>query len=178
MYGRQTECAIAAMSRLAEVYDGGKTRLSAVEIADSRGLPRPFVAKILSLLSQAGLVTGLRGPGGGAALARHPSKIHLYDVFRLFERENQTSTCPFGGGVCGAGEPCPLHHRLSAVHGALHALLHDTTFDEFRRASLRRGAAPPHRPKPRDRRAAAPPRRARRGPAAARRLPLIRKGHG
>ncbi|HMQ16719.1 MAG TPA: Rrf2 family transcriptional regulator [Phycisphaerae bacterium] len=142
MYGRQTECAIAAMSRLAEVYDGGKTRLSAAEIADSRNLPRPFVAKILSVLSQAGLVTGSRGPGGGAALARHPARIRLYDVFKLFERENESKACPFGGGVCGAGEPCPLHQKLTTLHEALHALVHDTTFDEFRVAYLERDAQP------------------------------------
>ena len=33
MYGRQTECAIAAVSRLAEIYDEGRTLLSANEIA-------------------------------------------------------------------------------------------------------------------------------------------------
>ena len=65
MYGKQTECAIAAISRLAEVYDGGLTNLSADNIADSRGLPRPFVRKVLSILAQAGLVIGSRGPGGG-----------------------------------------------------------------------------------------------------------------
>lgn len=143
MYGRQTECAIAAMSRLAEVYDGGKTRLSAAQIADARGLPRPFVAKVLSILSQAGLVIGSRGPGGGAALARHPARIRLYDVFKLFEREEERKACPFGGGVCGAGEPCPLHHKLAALHDALHTLLHETTFEEFRVAHRARGARPP-----------------------------------
>ena len=34
MYGKQTERAIAAMSRLAEVWDGGRTRLSATDIAE------------------------------------------------------------------------------------------------------------------------------------------------
>jgi len=140
MYGKQTECAIAALSRLAEVYDGGRTRLSAADIADSRGLPRPFVAKILSVLSQAGLVTGARGPGGGAALARHPSRIKLYDAFRLFEREDRSNNCPFGGGVCGAGDPCPLHHRLVDLQRALNRLLHETTFDEFRIAYRRRNS--------------------------------------
>ena len=98
MYGKQTECAIAAISRLAEVYDGGLTNLSADNIADSRGLPRPFVRKVLSILAQAGLVIGSRGPGGGCRLARDPRKIKLYDVFKLFEREDESDNCPFGGG--------------------------------------------------------------------------------
>lgn len=138
MYGRQTECAIAAMSRLAEVYDGGKTQLSAADIARSRGLPGPFVAKILSALSKAGLVTCARGPGGGATLARHPSEIRLFDVFRLFEREDLRTQCPFGGGICGQGEPCPLHHKLLAMRSAMNTLLLDTTFDEFRIAQAAR----------------------------------------
>ena len=119
MYGKQTETAIAAMSRLAEVWDDGKVRMSATEIADSRGLQRPFVAKILTVLSQAGLVTGSPGPGGGYALATAPTKINLHQVFRLFEREDRSDDCPFGGGVCGAGEPCPLHDLEDAFDVAL-----------------------------------------------------------
>ncbi len=138
MYGKKTEYAIAAMSRLAEIYDGGATRLSAADIAASRGLQRPFVAKILSALSQAGLVTGARGPGGGSSLARDPKTITLYDVFRLFEREDDSEVCPFGGGVCGVGDPCPLHARLVAVQRAMDRLLHKTTFDDFRIAYGRR----------------------------------------
>ena len=142
MYGKQTEYAIAAMSRLAEVYDGGKTRLSAAEIAKTRGLQRPIVAKILSALSQAGLVIGSRGPGGGSALARDPRRITLYDVFKLFEREADGDNCPFGGGICGVGQPCPIHDKLVAVQKAMDRLLHETTFDEFR---LTRGRQTPTR---------------------------------
>lgn len=132
MYGKQTEAAIAAMSRLAEVYDGGKTRLSAAEIADSRALQRPRVAKILSVLSQAGLVIGATGPGGGFTLARHPKQIMINDVFVLFERQNETKQCPFGGGICGRGQGCPLHDELSAVNDAMERFLHKTTFEKFR----------------------------------------------
>ena len=118
MYSKQTETAIASASRLAEVYDGGITRLSATNIADSRGLQRPFVAKILTMLSQAGLVSGAPGPGGGYTLTRPPKKIRLYDIYRLFEREDNSDACPFGGGVCGVGEPCPLHNKLVEVQDA------------------------------------------------------------
>ena len=145
MYGRQTEYAIAVMSRLAEVYDGGETRLSAADVADSRGLQQPFVAKILSQLSQAGLVVGSRGPGGGSALARDPKTIKLYDVFKLFERVDSDDSCPFGGGRCGVGQPCPLHDNLVAVKKAMDHLLHKTTFEVFRIASSqgRRRPGPP-----------------------------------
>lgn len=146
MYGKQTETAIAAMSRLAEVYDGGVTRLSSADIAENRGLQRPFVAKILTSLSQAGLVSGSPGPGGGYTLAKHPRDITVYEVFSLFERENESNLCPFGGGVCGLGEPCAIHDKLVGVKRSMDEMLHDTTFDAFRVAYQIEGRRPTPRP--------------------------------
>ena len=132
MYGKATATAIAAMTRLAEVYDDASHRLSAVEIADSRGLQRPFVAKVLSTLSRAGLIDGIRGPGGGFRFAKHPNKVRLYDVYCLFERDDDSNHCPFGGGICGNGDKCPLHDHLMEVKNANNKVLHETTFDVFR----------------------------------------------
>ena len=105
--------------------------------ADARGLQQPFVEKVLSQLSQAGLVIGSRGPGGGFALARDPKTIKLYDVFKLFERIDSDDTCPFGEGRCGVGQSCPLHDNLVAVKKAMDHLLHDTTFEAFRIAATK-----------------------------------------
>ncbi len=142
MYGKQTECAIAATSRLAEVYDEGRTRLNAQEIAEGRGLQAPFVAKILTSLSMAGIVKGSRGPGGGYTLARHPKNIKLRDVFQIFERENDNANCPFGGGVCGGGNPCPLHDSLVEIQRDMDTFLDSTSFDTFRAAYQERGFRP------------------------------------
>ncbi len=117
--------------------DGGETRLCAADVAHSRGLQQPFVAKILSQLSRAGLVIGSRGPGGGCALARDPKTIKLYDVFKLFERIDSDDTCPFAEGRCGVGQSCPLHDNLVAVKKAMDHLLHDTTFEVFRIAATK-----------------------------------------
>jgi Rrf2 family protein len=142
MYGKQTERAIAAMSRLAEVWDEGKTRLSAADIADQRGLPRPMVAKILTALSQAHLVSGSPGPGGGYALARHPSEISFQEVYDIFERVDRSPLCPFGGGVCGVGQPCALHDRLVAAQRDIRGFLATTTFEIFRKAVQDDGLVP------------------------------------
>jgi len=131
MYGKQTERAIAAMSRLAEVWDGGRTRLSAHDIAENRSLPAPMVAKLLTALSQHGLVRGLPGPGGGYALAKPPSQITLEQVWDIFERPDLSPLCPFGGGVCGVGDPCALHDRLVQANDSVSEMLRNTTFQVF-----------------------------------------------
>ena len=142
MYGKATETAIAAMSRLAEVWDGGETRLSATEIADSRGLQKPFVGKVLTALAQAGLVHGTRGPGGGFVLSRQPGEIKVYEVFQLFEREDNRDLCPFGGGICGVGVNCALHEKLVAVQDSVDEVLKHTTFEVFRKAFQDDGLRP------------------------------------
>jgi Rrf2 family protein len=132
MYGKQTETAIAAVSYLAELWQGpGTRRVSAADIADARGLQRPFVAKLLSALSQAGIVSGSPGPGGGYALAKNPAEIRLRDVWLVFERPEPARQCPFGGGQCGVDRKCALHQRIQQVHDAVDALLDQTTFDVF-----------------------------------------------
>jgi Rrf2 family protein len=129
-YGKTAQHAIAAMSRLAEVY-AEKRRLNSSEIAEDRGLPRPIIAKVLTELSQAGLVIGSPGPGGGYALAKPPGKITLYEVAELFDRMSQNISCPFGPNWCGSGAPCPLHDQLAELREQVVRFLKTSTFAEF-----------------------------------------------
>jgi Rrf2 family protein len=133
VYGRQTQNAISIVSLLAEIHDE-QVAASAARIARERHIAQTTVAKILSVLSTAGIVTGKTGPGGGFRLAREPGEITVFEVFTLFERgSDQGPICPFGGGVCGGDDPCPLHERLADVSEAMDRLLHETTFAIFRK---------------------------------------------
>ena len=133
-YSKTTQNAIAAISRLAEVYDPkGKTFLSSMDIAKVRRLPKPNVAKLLTTLSQSGLVTSSHGPGGGYALAKSPKRIALYDIAALFERIEDNINCPFGPHWCGTGDPCPLHDDLTRLDEQWTRFLKKTTLDVFTR---------------------------------------------
>lgn len=130
MHSKATETAIAAMGVLSAAYDGGVTKLSAARIAESRGLQRPFVSKVLTELARAGLVVGVRGPGGGFSLSRDPSTIYVGDVYTLFERA-QDDRCPCGDHGCGEEWTCALHECFVRVRKATDHLLHETTFGVF-----------------------------------------------
>jgi Rrf2 family protein len=133
-YGKMTRAAISAMSRLAELFDSD-VRVSSLDVARARNLSKPLVAKVLTVLSQAGLVNGSPGPSGGYRLARPPEEISLLDVARLFERERDESACPFGPGWCGRGAPCPLHDPLQALDDHMLRFLRDTTLHVFQRVA-------------------------------------------
>jgi Rrf2 family protein len=131
-YGKTAQHAIAAVSRLAQVYDPAKkANLGSAEIADARGLPRPVVAKVLTTLSQAGLVAGSPGPGGGYWLAKPPDQITLHEVASLFDRLDENLSCPFGPGWCGHGAQCPMHTQLDALRGRTAEFLKSNTFAAF-----------------------------------------------
>ncbi len=132
MHSKATEVAIIAMGYLARRYDGGETNVSAAEIAKARGLQRPFVSKVLTDLARADLVIGVRGPGGGFTLARDPTEILLNEISELFERASGDA-CPFGGGICGIGEKCPLHDQFAQVRAATNQILHKTTLGVFQK---------------------------------------------
>ncbi|CAN5389799.1 Rrf2 family transcriptional regulator [soil metagenome] len=131
-YGKTAQTAIAAVSRLAEVYDTDKrVKLNSADIAEKRNLPQPVVAKVLTILSQANIVNGSPGPGGGYWLARAPQAIALFDVVCLFERIEDNVSCPFGPTYCGNGPQCPLHFDLLKVREQMVAFLKTSTFDRF-----------------------------------------------
>ena len=110
-YSKLAQGGIAAVSYLAAVA-GEKRLAGSAEIAEDRQLSRQLVAKILTLLSGAGLVEGKSGPAGGYQLARPAAEITLLDVVRIFEDPEERVMCPFGPHWCGVGPKCPLHETF------------------------------------------------------------------
>lgn len=132
-YSKMAQNAIAAMSYLAERYGagGGAPLLRSAEIAEARGLSQTLVAKILTILSQAGLVEGVPGPNGGYRLQSEPGKVSFFDVVRLFDRVNETFPCPFGADYCPNEKPCPVHDEMVAMRETLDAFLKQAHFGKF-----------------------------------------------
>ena len=131
-YGKVAQAAIAAVSLLAEHYASGQgERLSSRQIAQRRKLSQALLGKVLTTLSQAGIVSGSPGPGGGYTLAKPPSEIRLAEVVGLFDRLDDTIVCPFGEGWCGSGPQCPLHEQLDSLRNQVVDFLENTTFAPF-----------------------------------------------
>jgi Rrf2 family protein len=131
MLNRFSQVAIAAAGHLAEIHSDPERRLSSGQIAKSRKLKLPFVAKVLTQLSQAGIVRGAPGPGGGYRLSRAPETITLAEITSLFEPEDDRFTCPYGPDYCGHGPNCPLHDQVVSMRDSLQSFLDTTTLEGF-----------------------------------------------
>ena len=70
----------AARALLSLALNGSDRPTSVKEIAESTGLPQPYLEQILLAVKGAGLVRSKRGVGGGYVLARSPADITLADI--------------------------------------------------------------------------------------------------
>ena len=129
--GKTAQNAISAISYLAECYRDKVGPVSSQAVADARGLSKPLAAKILTTLSQSGIVRGSTGPGGGYQLGMPPAEIKLLDVVTHFELQNKAVMCPFGEGWCGNFDPCPLHDEIMALGEDLERFLVENNFGGF-----------------------------------------------
>ena len=104
-------------------------RAAAHDIADRQKIPRPFLAKIISQLCLAGVVTTYRGAGGGVALARPAADITLLEVVEALEGPLRLNRCVLRPDDCPRNERCPVHVVWSQAQADLIDRLSTTTFD-------------------------------------------------
>ena len=122
----------AVVMMTAAARRGDAVRVSAAELANDTGVPLPTAQKLMSQLAGAGLLTSVRGAGGGFMLARPVAEISLADIVEAVEGPIAMTMCS------GSDEPsdCALdaHCRLkphmgivsNAVRGALGAVSLDS----------------------------------------------------
>src|SRR5215471_14867604 len=77
----QEEYGLRCLLHLARVPEGQS--LTIPEIAAAEGLSHPYVAKLLAILRQGGLIESVRGRTGGYWLAAPPSEISLGSVLQV-----------------------------------------------------------------------------------------------
>lgn len=72
---------------------GNKTAgpMTAARISKGCKFPPRFLYRVLRRLVDAGLTTGVSGPGGGYSLAKPPSKITLLEVVNAVEGEQEAA---------------------------------------------------------------------------------------
>jgi FeS assembly SUF system regulator len=101
-------------------------RLSATELSLETGLPLPTTQKLMGQLAHCGLLTSMRGAGGGFALAKPAEAISLADIVEAVEGPIAMSACSDGKFDCALDAHCRVKPHMGivghAVRGALGAV--------------------------------------------------------
>lgn len=119
--------AAVAMGHLASCPEG--TALVR-HIADERGIPAPYLSKIVHQLARAGLVRTQRGVGGGVRLAKPAEEITLFDLCVALNDPAIETRCMLGIEQCADARSCPAHAFNVDRRERLISFLRSTTVAE------------------------------------------------
>ena len=102
-------------------------RLSSTELEGETGVPVPTAQKLMGQLTSAGLLTSVRGAGGGFALTRPVADISLADIVEAVEGPIALTQCADGVNQdCALDAHCRLKPHMgivgAKVRGALGAV--------------------------------------------------------
>jgi Rrf2 family protein len=124
MLSQAAEYSLRAVCCLA---DHAGRSLTIRQIADLTSAPTGYLAKVLSLLSRAGIVAAQRGVNGGYVMVKPASEVTLLDVVKVADPSHRLLGCPLGiTSHCG-GNLCSLHRRVDAAAAAAEAVFAGST---------------------------------------------------
>jgi FeS assembly SUF system regulator len=114
--------AVVMMSAAAR--HGCGARLSATLLAGETGVPLPTAQKLMQKLAGAGLLSSLRGTGGGFKLTRPAAAISLADIIEAIEGPIAMTPCvETGRHDCGLEGSCQTKPHWGAINGAVRGAL-------------------------------------------------------
>lgn len=125
----KVDYAVRALLELADTH-GAATKQSA-EIAERWNIPAPYLDQLLTALRKAGLVTSVRGPQGGHALARPPSGITLSEVFEALEGSSTPIDCLDDSARCQFSRSCALQDVWVSVEKAVEDVLRSVSIADL-----------------------------------------------
>lgn len=109
---RNTDYAMRALCYIAKQR---KESVSAAEMVAELKIPRPFLRKILQVLSGEGLLKSVKGQGGGFSLAFPREKILLTDLIRIFQNTIRLNECVFKKKICPNRSTCALKKEIDLI---------------------------------------------------------------
>ena len=111
---------------------------SAGAVAESTGVPRPTVTKVLKLLTQAELTRSIQGPKGGYQLARSARQIDLADIIAAIEGPSGVTECATNHDDCELTAHCHVMDHWQRVSVQINQLLRSVTLAELATPKLQR----------------------------------------
>lgn len=119
--------AIRAMAYIAAREDPTEP-ISAAEVAEAESIPPYYLAKVLQDLARAGILSSVRGRGGGFKMLREPEEIPVMEILQAVENiKKLTTECVLGLDECSEEAPCALHTTWKAFRDRLLGRLDDMT---------------------------------------------------
>ena len=96
--------------------------ISLADISERQSISLSYLEQLFSRLRQSGLVSSVRGPGGGYHLGRASTGIFVAQIIDAVNESIDTTNCQ-GKGDCQGGEICLTHSLWSDLSKEIHGCL-------------------------------------------------------
>ena len=115
--------AVMAMADLAR--QAGTRPVALAEIAQRQDISLSYLEQLFSKLRQGGIVTSVRGPGGGYRLAFAMDKIRIADIIQAVEEPIKATRCDAASikGCTGQSGRCITHDLWEELGRQIHIYL-------------------------------------------------------
>ena len=118
-----------AMLDLALHYGTGPVPVK--DVAQRQEISDRYLENLMTSLVSQGLVTSIRGKGGGFALARKPADIRLSEVIRVVEGSLAPVHCVDNPSECSRSENCVTFEIWRTIKSALTEVLDSITLQDM-----------------------------------------------
>ncbi len=120
--------AVTAMLDLALHEGGGPVSLS--DISGRQEISLSYLEQLFARLRRSGLVSSVRGPGGGYRLQRPGAEISVASIIDAVNESYEATACQ-GKGGCQQGEICLTHTLWNDLSEQIHSFLNGITLGEL-----------------------------------------------
>jgi Rrf2 family iron-sulfur cluster assembly transcriptional regulator len=128
--------AMVAMADLALQPEEALVPLS--DLAKRQHISLPYLEQLFVKLRRAGLVTSVRGPGGGYRLAQPATEIRVVDIFAAVDETVSAMHTGAGasGGVSGSRAQSMTNRLWESLSAHVYVFLHQTRLSDVVRNDL------------------------------------------
>ena len=116
--------AVMAMADLAS-HEAGSRPVSLADIAERQEISLSYLEQLFAKLRRGGLVTSVRGPGGGYRLSRPSEEVRVADIIMAVDEPITATRCKPGcaKGCATQGARCITHDLWEELGRQIHMFL-------------------------------------------------------
>lgn len=115
---------ISYMALMNEPIYSASMLISKLNVSDK------YLKRILTKLSDSGVLRSIQGRYGGFMLAKSADKITLFEIVESMESVEKYFGCVLGFEECSDENPCTLHNKWSPLRDELMSFLYETTIKD------------------------------------------------
>src|ERR1700761_2460475 len=123
--GRYAVMAMADLAGHAMDADAGIRPVALADIAERQDISLSYLEQLFAKLRRGGLVTSVRGPGGGYRLSRPSGDLRIADIIMAVDEPIAATRCKSGSskGCTKTGARCVTHDLWEELGQQIHVFL-------------------------------------------------------